>query len=1263
MLLSHPNSNHSCRILASIRDLRKVLIAFPAIILFITALFTGGLHAQGNTSGGFRGVVRDKATGNSVAGARVVLRNRQFGTQATVITDENGTYSKGSLPPGTYDIEVSAAGYVTQMKEQTLYAMASYTVEPDPFDLIAVSAVVTPPVGVPAVTPTPAAPVAGGESGQGSESIPLNPRRGGIFDSRSVVTLPLGSMTLTRTFDELAFLVPGVNPPPQAIGNSVGPGIGGGVGTSGQFSVNGLRSRANNFTVDGSDNNDEDIGVRRQGFFSLVPQPIESIQEFQIITLLAPAEFGRNLGAQVNALSKSGGNELHGSIFGFLNADSLNARNYFDNTRGDTTTNLTSDGTPGGIPVFQDGGQRRVFNNAGEKDDFTLLQGGFAVGGPIAKNKLFFFVSGEGQEMDGTQERNFAVPTVAQRGLFNSGATGLMTNNGDPVFPTSIGGDEVFSLFPFANNPTGVYGANTYTEALSTDANGLILSGRIDWNLFKINENQQTLTARYNYTDDERDLTDVGGALFSAIRPKVRTDNFSSYLSGGITANASNEFRFSYGRTRLNFEELPDQTGFILPVTRFGERDNRFLLNARLNINNTLPGGVEGCVVGTACYITSTSATADITSTLGPVGQLMIAGFSPVGVDVFNFPQQRENQTFQFADTVRWQVNRHSFAFGADIRLTELDSELERNSRPLVTFNGSRQCTGFDDNGNCNSFGFATPTDLAAAGAPTGFFQSLVLPGRDSRIKLNYDQLNFFAQDEWRISRKTLLSLGVRYEYNTTPKEADNKIEDALVTPLPPRVADLAAFIDGRTEIFEPDTNNFAFRLGFAHYLNEKTVIRGGVGTYYDQILGAVVGQSRNIFPTFTTINFGGGNNFLCGEGGCSGLAFSLFNPINGMIGAQPLIQSGSINTLNPVFVSGGTPSNPFLDLIFNNFPFSTGTPFGATYPTRQLDTPFSYQYSAGIEREVYDNHVFSAAYVGTTGRDLLRFTTPNSGANYVTIVDGVFALNSQPIVVGRTRDPVRDVPGIGPINQFETTGRSQYHSLQLAIRGRFNNSFYYQANYVYGKVEDDVSDVFDLAGAPALPQNSRNFAGEYAPANFDVRHRFTYNFIYQLPRFSNYVGVVKHLFGSWEVAGTGRFNTGQPFTVNSIFDVNLDGNLTDRLDNLQSLSMSGDNRAPLRLSCTGEQCLSMLANFGEDGSIGRNTFRAGNLLDLDMAISRRFRITETQDVQFRIDFFNFIDRANFAIPVRYLESPGFGSAVQTITPGRRVQFGLKYNF
>jgi hypothetical protein len=255
-----------------------------------------------------------------------------------------------------------------------------------------------------------------------------------------------------------------------------------------------------------------------------------------------------------------------------------------------------------------------------------------------------------------------------------------------------------------------------------------------------------------------------------------------------------------------------------------------------------------------------------------------------------------------------------------------------------------------------------------------------------------------------------------------------------------------------------------------------------------------------------------------------------------------------------------------------------------------------------------------------------------------------------------------RPVANAGAITQFETTGRSRYNSLQFELRGRLSSRFQYRTNYVYGRAKDDVSDVFDLAGAFALPQNSRTFAGEYAFSNFDVRHRFTYSFILGTPELRDRNGAVKFLLGGWQIAGTGKFNTGQPFTVNTIIDVNQDGNLTDRLNNTMFLTETGDRRQPLVLSDDAVFRL-MLAPFGQDGAVPRNSFRAGKVIELDMAFAKRFSFRETHAVEFRADVFNFINRANFGVPVRFLEAPGFGRAVDTITPGRRIQFMLRYLF
>lgn len=258
-----------------------------------------------------------------------------------------------------------------------------------------------------------------------------------------------------------------------------------------------------------------------------------------MITLLAPAQFGRNIGAQVNAVSKSGGNETHGMLYGMINSSQLNARNFFDTQFGNTSRALRA----GGKPVLRNGAPLIVTNQSGGEDSFTLTQGGFVMGGPLAPaqpgkgRSMFYFISAEGQVTNATKEASFAVPTVEERGIFGSGATGLSRDpfSGDQIvaFPATISGDAVFSLYPFTNNPDGIYGRNTFTQALPADGEGKNLSGKVDGN-FLIGKRTQSITSRYNFTDDWRDISVVGGAIFSTIRPRIRTQNFSNFLNSEI---------------------------------------------------------------------------------------------------------------------------------------------------------------------------------------------------------------------------------------------------------------------------------------------------------------------------------------------------------------------------------------------------------------------------------------------------------------------------------------------------------------------------------------------------------------------------------------------------------------------------------------------------------------------------------------------------------------------------------------------------------
>lgn len=1312
------------------RDCSSRWLLTFALSLVASLAFATATKAQDTVTGAFEGRITNSRTGAPIAGASIQFINQSTGVPIAKRTDSDGRFYQPLLQPGTYTIRASAPGYKTAEVERRLLATQSNRVIPVPITLepeVTAATTTTTTTTEPTTTTTTTGTTTTGTTGttttvtaqrseeEASLEATINQtdaRRSGAFTELEVSTLPLGATTLVRSFDELALLLPGVYLPPQTGAVVAGPGVGPGVGSAGQFSVNGLRSRSNNFTVDGSDNNDEDIGVRRQGFLALVPQPIESIREYQVITLLAPAQFGRNIGAQVNAISKSGTSGTHGTIFSFFNSSQLNARNFFDSVGPNTLTQLRSAtgqpvilGPQPGTCNFGTGAGCNpllVRNQNGDEESLTLFQGGLVLGGPLDVDRgpgkpprMFYFLSAEGQILNSVREANFAVPTLEERGAFRSGASGLFNNlspgffgGADFAFPTTLQGDAVFSLFPFPNNPTGVYGANTLTRTLPASGQGKIISGKFDAN-GKFKGREQSFTGRYNFTDDWRDIPVTGGAIFSSLRPRVRTQNFSSFLNSELSDPSStkplfNQLRFSYGRTRLIFDELRDRE-FLLPSIQLPNEP--FLLNAPIIINNTLPNNLG--VANTGPVIYGRGGTTECGTSffcpgligdgaIGPIGQVNIAGFSPVGTDVFNFPQRRVNNTFQLADTVSWRLGKHSIVFGADTRRTELNSDLPRNARTLLTFNGAPRVV-FDFNpgtGDISNFrfnGLIRPTDLVAAGAASGDF--LTLATQSSGINLRYYQLDFFAQDEWRIRPNFSLSYGLRYEYNSPPSEINNKIESTFNSSSLSLIPAVQTFIGGRTGIFDPDRNNFAPRVGFAWSpkwfgADQTTVIRAGYGLFYDQILGAVVSQSRNVFPNFLTLNTTGGLNLA--SAGVDVL--NIFNPasannginLGGGGGFVSFTAPGTANRLNPGL------SVPVLINVFRTS-FPQGG-FSFTLPAKELQTPMAHQYSVTFEQQLSRNFVFSASYVGTLGRNLLHQTTPNLGPNAITFFLFADTSGAVPEFIGGSLQPGSRVSsdftitggrprgGAGAVTIYTTDARSRYDALQLQARGRFHDALQYQINYTFSSVKDDASDVFDLAGAPALPQNSGTFAGEYAPANFDARHRLSYNFIWDMPYLKNRdrSNFARVLFGDIQVAGTGKFQTGQPFTVNSIFDVNLDGNLTDRLNSTSGIQETGDRRQPLVLT-TGP--LTLLAPIGQDGSVPRNSFRAGNVLELDLAVVKRFVFSETKDLTFRMDVFNFINRANYGIPVRFVEAAGFGQATDTITPGRRIQFAVKYNF
>lgn len=1231
------------------RDHRHLLLdactvaAFGVAGTLISLFCVAPALAQTQTTGAIQGSVYEIGTNLPIGSAFVIVTHEAKGYERSTLTGPDGIYFMANLESGYYTITASHNDYEFDVSSTTNGFAVRIT---------KTGLVVPPPIGLRrrGTPPPPPPPVLISATDTDSRDEQLvntvNAARGGNFDRRQLSALPLGGF---RSFDDLALLLPGVVPPPQPIGESLGPGIGPGVGTSGQFVVNGLPSRSNNFTMDGSDNNDEDVGVRRQGFTTLVPQSVESLQEFQVATLLPEPQYGRNLGAQVNAVSRAGTKQFHGTLYGFLTDHRLNARNTFDLVGGPSSYPITANGRPVMLERLNLREQLAPANPVGEENPFTRAQYGFVVGGSLPRtNRTFFFASVQGQQVSASRESHFAVPTVAERGLLGRGDRGL--GIGPYVsFPTSEVGDAFFSLFPFPNNPPGPYGANTFTEVLPAGGRGTIASLKLDHH-FRAFDKEHSLSGRYNFTHDATILPVTGEALFSTVRPRTRTQNLSLILNSALSSGLAGQLRVSYGRTHLEFGEVRDP--FLLPSRRFPNEP--FLLNAPLVQNNSRPGqeplfkvipdDTENAKLVHIPVLLGNQLLRFENLGIGPMGQVLISGFSPIGVDVFSFPQARTDNTFQYAGTAIHYRRRHKLTAGFDLRRTQLNSNLERNFRPLAVFSGASNLAKDlfpADQAELNRR-LGTPTqdaylgrDLVAVGAPTGFFQTQALVP-DATIGLRYWQHNYFLSDQIRWLPQWSLTLGLRYELNTVPVEVNRRIEATFSDPQIQQLPELASLLNGRSGIYKSDSNNLAPHAAFAWdpFGSGKTSLRGGYGVYYDQILGAVVSHSRSVFPSFVTFDFAGVNASLLAsvQGGQINYDALLLTNGFGFINPALLAQSG---TLSGYQRSIGPPVDFLLNL-GEYFSGSAAGAAGATFflPADDLVTPFSQHWGLTLEQELRADHLLSVAYVGTRGSHLMRFSTPNLGPNAIPVIREVTVTRNIPGFGGDIVAPGfgRPAPSLGSYTLIVSDANSSYHGLQLQLNRRFARGLQITTAYTWAHAIDEVSDFFRLAGTRNIAQNQDRRREERGDANFDVRHRFVFSSIWELPWWRQ-----RRLLGNWQLAAIGTFQGGQPYSTYSLGDDNLDGNFTDRV--------------------------ILLENGTTIAGAGRNNFRASGTASIDLAATKKFQVTRRHHLEFRSEFFNLFNRTHFGIPVNEALFPSFGKPVTTRLPARVIQFALKYSF
>jgi hypothetical protein len=562
---------------------------------------------------------------------------------------------------------------------------------------------------------------------------------------------------------------------------------------------------------------------------------------------------------------------------------------------------------------------------------------------------------------------------------------------------------------------------------------------------------------------------------------------------------------------------------------------------------------------------------------------ITITGFSPLG-DEGNNPQNSVTNVYQFLNNSSYVHGNHLIKFGADLRFSQQNAFRDVESRGRLQFSP-----------------FLTLTNNALADLLLGFPLLTSVARVDNPQQIRTESYNFFVNDSYRIRPRFTLNAGLRYEYNSPPVDAEDRanVYDVVTRSLV-RVGTNGVPRSG----FEPDKNNFAPRIGFAWSIgeDEKTVVRGGYGVYYDQSPLAPAEALYFNSPFFD-------NN--------------IFFPFPGL----PL----TLNDPFPAF-----------------FPFPL--PDSALAIQRDLRTGYMQHWNFNVERQIGSKSVVEVAYVGSKGTKLLTARDINQ---------------PQPSVLPPGLPFVsRPDPRFDDIDLLESRANSNYNALQMRFQQRLTRGFSALASYTWSKSIDDASNFFSSAGDPNFPQNSYNVAAERGRSNFDVRHRLSVSYSYALP-FRHVDGLAGKFVNGWETFGIVTLQTGRPFTVALLSEIDNSG--TGR-----SILGFGANDRPNLVGnpALSNQTTSQWFNTaafafpaqGTFGNAGRNILEGPGFQSVNVSLVKNTALTEGVKLQFRAEAFNLFNHPNFNLPDNFLGSPTFGRITSARDP-RHIQFGLKLLF
>jgi len=1145
--------------------------------------------SQGS-AGRITGTVIDQS-GGSVANANVTVVDTERGVSRALVTDDAGVYNAPNLTPGTYTVRVEAKGFKRLERQNVVVEVGKE---------LRVDLTVQPGEQNQTVTVT--------------ELVPLvettNATMGGTLENADIIDLPLNG----RNYQNLLGLRPGVMLQP-----------GGGPWTQ---STNGVRPDESVWMVD---------GVINMNFFDARPildmpspftdggtiLPIDAIQEFNLMEN-PKAEYGWKAGAVVNVGIKSGTNTFHGAAYAFGRSDSFDARNYFNPAPQGGTCNLG-----GGSPL-----------PACDKLPVQLKQFGGVVGGPIKKDKLFFFAGYEGLRsflgsdflipvpstsdmvtaITNLQSQPTPVP-VSQVSLTLLGCKlgpvtcGLPSTKTTGLYPTQPS-EGFLSTFPVTNTTDNGIGKLDYHINDKNSLSGTFFYGKY----FALGEDHGFVNQAFTCTAPLSSLTLVAAWIYTP------------------NSNIVNDFRFGYDRASFNF----------------------------INVDDGVPAN------GTTGYALNTG----VTSYPGGMPNVNIAGFAGLGTSN-NRPQRwSPNPYFDVQDSVQILKGKNTFKFGGEFAHIEADAAIYVYARGLFSFGGGGAYAG------------SSPLSDFFAGTPSS---GLLLSGNPS-VKTTWTYTAGYLQDDWRANQKLIVNLGLRYEYVTPMHEANNNFGS-----FDPNVG-MVQQGHGISNVWKADPNGWEPRVGFAYDLTGKgsTVIRGGASLIHSSwVIATFMGQfqmqndgatSLAAVPTGATLQCNPIPNvtFTCPStaGGTDTIAAVSYAPSSicwdpGVPAAGSACGGGQKTAFVPTSACG-------------NGVAGAHSPCDLMGVDPNLKSPYVINYNLSMTHTFGSDISLEIGYVGNRGFKLLNFADINQaplGAGYCMNTLTTAQLNDackggvsgsyNGLAMQEARPYYAKFPYLGFINYVTNRSHSQYDSVQVNLTKRMSHGVSFTSGYTYAHGMDNGS----LNRFGELPQDSTKPQAEWGASDFDVRHRFTFTVTYNLPGIKGY----GQLLEGWQVNSIVNVQSPQPWAVWDSGD-NISGtgegadrwNITGSPSDFPSgkgsipycsgfvgssaanatctvVTVYGPGPAPSSVTpstCTASPLVNIatLDSFGcyvsgnnksaltppalgTFGNMARNIFRDSGLYNVDFSVFKNFTFTERFGAQFRFEVFNIANRPTVANP------------------------------